>query len=224
MINGPLNQTSGQLRSLLPFAPTSFKAILQALSANLTKRTVAILAAIGQLDEPASGALALARLDQVQPLYSSTKQYVCCEVPGVAAQLWIVITVLGWLGMGLAVVGMLVLWQLDDTQEAGACCSCACLRPSSLPPAGKLVDAESSSTALHSRSYPSQDQQAWLQRQREQPDSDPVVEVRVTAGGGGRSWLELSAGGLRPGLQTPPQPQEMPTGSWVATAPSATPV
>ena len=149
----------------------------------------------------------------MQPLYSSSKSYLCCSVPGLAAELWTILTVLGWLGLALAVASMVILGQLDKTHGSGACCSCTCLRPTRLPTVGKAIDMEEAGGAasvLRSRQY-LRDEEALLNY------GDPVVEVRVNAGGeagaargsrgaavdgGVRSWLELTD-------SRPPGPQEM---------------
>ena len=114
---------------------------LQSLAHDLTSRSNAIMAALEKIIQPqASGALGLASLGQIQPLYESSKSYMCCDVPGLAARLWIILTVLGWLGLALGVAGMLILHQLDQAHGSGACCSCAWLRPARLPVVGKPVD------------------------------------------------------------------------------------
>ena len=118
----------------------------------------------------------------------------CCDVPGLAAKLWIILTVLGWLGLALGVAGMLILHQLDQAHGSGACCSCAWLRPTRIPAAGKPIDMEEAPLALNSQHHYLQDQQnlSYLN------GSEPVVEVRIsrsTNGGvaddGVRSWLDL---------------------------------
>eukprot|EP00955_Chlamydomonas_euryale_P042786 352421-Chlamydomonas_euryale.AAC.67 len=76
----------------------------------------------------------------VQPIYDSTKQYLCCEVPGIAEQYWIMMTVLGWLGLAIVVLAMILLGLLDRRQDSGMCCSCSCVLPTRMPAAGKPVD------------------------------------------------------------------------------------
>ena len=192
-----MNATSSWAQGLLPLVPAAYKPLLQTLAANLTANIQAILAAVGNVYTPTpSGALGLARLEQVQPLYGSTKAYLCCDVPGLGAQLWTALTVLGWLGLGLAVAGLLILGQLDQTHESGACCSCACLRPTKLPPAGKLVNVDApggpvaTAAALRSRQYVQE--QLWLR----QSMGDAVVEVRVAAGAGNGASGEAGGGSL----------------------------
>ena len=123
--------------------PALYKSQLQSLASNLTSGSDAILAALGNVNQPrASGALGLAGLEQIQPLYESSKSYMCCDVPGLAAKMWIILTVLGWLGLALGIAGLVVLYQLDQAHGSGACCSCVCLRPTRLPAVGKPVDME----------------------------------------------------------------------------------
>ena len=153
-----------------------------------------------------TGALGLVRLEQLQRLYESSKSYMCCDVPGLAATLWTILTVLGSLGLALGMACMVVLWQLDQAHGSGACCSCGSMRRKSLPAAGKPIDLEGDSCAAtttthRSRQYLSQsDHPGDFMRHF---GDEPVVEVHVSggvvAGDGVRSWLDFR----------PPPVQEM---------------
>ena len=184
------------LKTIPSMVPTLYKSQMQSYACDLSTRSDAILAALGNVNQPrASGALGLAGLEQIQPLYESSKSYMCCDVPGLAAKMWIILTVLGWLGLALGIAGLVVLYQLDQAHGSGACCSCVCLRPARLPTAGKPIDMEEMPvTAVRSQHYQIQNQEL---RQLYINGNEPVVEVRVSRGNGGaeidgvRSWLDL---------------------------------
>ncbi|GAX73933.1 hypothetical protein CEUSTIGMA_g1383.t1 [Chlamydomonas eustigma] len=132
-----LGKLSNQIQPFLKYLPQSYQTLYQ----NYSTSAAAILSALGQEQAPASGVLGLARLQAVQPMYNSTQQFICCSVPNLASQLWTVVTVLGWLGIGLAASAVGLLTLLDQTQDAGRCCSASCLKRTTLPPAGKVINS-----------------------------------------------------------------------------------
>ena len=206
----PLNQTIGilNLTNVASLVPRSSQQQIQKLAQNLTTQANAIMAAMG--DVPlGTGALGLVRLDQLQRLYESSKSYMCCDVPGLAATLWTILTILGSLGLALGMACMVVLWQLDQAHGSGACCSCSSMRRKSLPAAGKAIDLEgdylcaATTTTHRSRRYLSDHPGDFLRNFGDEPVVEVHVSGGVVAGDGVRSWLDF---------QSPPVQETMSSG------------
>ena len=64
----------------------------------------------------------------MQTTYGTTKQYLCCDVPGLLQKMYIVLTAVGWLAMVTSVVSFVQLYYLDRIPMR-ACCPCSAMRP-----------------------------------------------------------------------------------------------
>lgn len=83
--------------------------------------------------------LNLIYLDVVQYNYGYTKAYVCCEIPNFLLRIYIVLTLLGWIGMTLALIGALQIDRLDRIPHI-ICCPCGLTRPFNPFGAATLTD------------------------------------------------------------------------------------
>ena len=126
-----LNETDRLEKLIMPLDASARLQAINLLSetANLTMAVQAQMGLVSPTGFGTTGLLSLISLSAVQGQYHNTKSYLCCDVPTYAGNLWIRVTVLGWLCMALAVTCMGLLWILDKFPESSMLCSCACLRP-----------------------------------------------------------------------------------------------
>ncbi|KAG1675892.1 hypothetical protein FOA52_001549 [Chlamydomonas sp. UWO 241] len=140
LVRDNINQSYAMINTYLYLVPDEYQDTLQQSVDGVTSAATHMLGAL-------NATLELVALDRVRPIYSSSKQFLCCEVPSLAEQYWLMLTIVGWFVLACVAVAMALLAYLDRRQDNGACCMCDCVLTSRLPPAGKPAPAETASAS-----------------------------------------------------------------------------
>jgi len=131
--NGKLGEISAALAAATSIVPAAYKPLIRGEQAKIDQMISTITANLGTLS-PASGLLGKMSYTSVHPLYDISKAYVCCTLPDMLSEMWVMLTVVGWLDMALCAVVIALLAQLDKLPRSGACCPCAPMLESRLTP------------------------------------------------------------------------------------------
>ncbi|KAG1663738.1 hypothetical protein FOA52_006107 [Chlamydomonas sp. UWO 241] len=137
--------------------PAADKTTLLGIITDLEAQALAINVSLGNSTDASFGVLGSVGYDAVSPLYVAFKSSACCELMDELAQMWMCLTVAGWLLIAATVAAMLVLSRLDLLPSTSDCCAAGCFF--SKNGGGRIEDEEQ---ALRDReamklAYPVQD-------------------------------------------------------------------